>query len=143
MTLLDDPEQTVLATVTQPRTEEEPETDQKQITMMLNAADLARFGAGDPVPAATDDTAQFEAPVISDAAMDDDFRSRPTADRPVFEVAGNHSTTPQVAPAKPRYAVILIIALISLLLLSATGFFVYSIYLKQQSPPPDVQQQPE
>lgn len=125
-------------------TEQEPETDQKEITMMLNSADLARFGSGDPVPAVTDDTAQFHAPVISGAAIDEDeFRSRPTAERPVVEGAAGGSTTAQVTPAKHSYAVILIIALISLLLLGATGFFVYSIYLKQKPPPADVQPQPE
>lgn len=127
-----------------PAEEESPETEQKQITTMLNAADLARFGAGDRVPAATGETAQFDAPVISIAAIDeDDFRSRPTAERPVFEGAASDSTTAQVTPQKHRYVVILVIALISLLLLGATGLFVYSRYLKQKSPPADVQQQPE
>ncbi|PYT04927.1 MAG: Stp1/IreP family PP2C-type Ser/Thr phosphatase [Acidobacteria bacterium] len=132
--------------VSSPPTEEEPdpELEQKQITTMLNSADLARFASGAPVPAATDDTAQFEAPVMSEAEIDEaEFRSRPTADRPLLEDAATGSATAQVTPAKRSYAVILIIALISLLLLGATGFFVYSIYMKQKSPPADVQQQPE
>jgi PPM family protein phosphatase len=130
-------------------TEEEPETErkekeQKQITSMLNVADLARYGSGEQVPAATDDTAQFEAPVISSAAIDEDeFRSRPTADTLIYEKTASDSATPQVAPVEHRYALILVIALISLLLLGATGFFIYSIYLKQKPPPVDVQQQPE
>ncbi|MEK6320691.1 MAG: Stp1/IreP family PP2C-type Ser/Thr phosphatase [Acidobacteriota bacterium] len=127
-----------------PSEEEPPEAQQKQITTMLNVADLARFGA-DPASAATDDTAQFEAPAIPAAAVadDDDFRSRPTAERPVFEAGASGTATVHVEPGKHRYAVILIIALISLLLVGATVFFIYSIYLKQEPPPADVQRQPE
>jgi hypothetical protein len=74
------------------------------------------------------------------AAVDDDFSTRPTAERPAFENGANEAVTAQPALRKPRYVVILIIALISLLLLSA--IFVYSIYLKPKPPPP-AEQQPE
>jgi protein phosphatase len=124
-------------------TEDDPETEQKQITTMLNVADLARYGSGEQVPAATDDTAQFEAPVISRAAIEEDeFRSRPTAETPIFEKTASDSARPQLSPVEHRYALILVIALISLLLLGATGFVVYSIYVKSKPPPP-VEQQPE
>jgi len=141
-----------------PAEDEPPEADQKQITKMLNLADLARFGSSPP-PAATDDTAQFEAPASPEAAADDgdDFSTRPTAERPAFEDYDFSTRSTAERPAledapseqvgfqtehrKPGYVVILTIALISLLLLGATGFFVYSIYLK--SKPPPVEQQPE
>jgi serine/threonine protein phosphatase PrpC len=127
-----------------PSEDEPPETDEKQITTMLNVADLARFASAAPPAAATDDTAQFEAPTLPKAAVDDndDFSSRPTAERPAFENAASEPVTAQAGIRKPGYMVILIIALISLLLLGATGFFVYSIYLKPKPPPP-VEQQPE
>jgi len=136
--------------------DEPPEIGQKQITKMLNVADLARFGSAAP-PAA--DTAQFEAPAPPAAADDDgDFSTRPAAERPAFE-DDDFSTRPtaerlaledapgeqvafQTEHRKPGYVVILIIALISLLLLGATGFFVYSIYLKSKPPPADVEPQP-
>ena len=113
-------------------------TEQKQITKMLNVADLAKFGSAATPAAATDDTAQFEAPALPPAVDDDDddFSSRPTAERPAFENAASEVVTAQAALRKPGYMVILIIALISLLLLGATGFFVYSIYLKPKPPPP-------
>jgi protein phosphatase len=125
-----------------PSEDEPPETEQKQITTMLNVADLARFGSPAPPAAATDDTAQFEAPALPPAAVGDDFSSRPTAERPAFEETASESVSAQPAIRKPGYAIILIIALISLLLLGATGFFVYSIYLKPKPPPP-AEQQPE
>ena len=56
------------------------EHDPKQITQMLNVADLARFRNSAPPAAATDDTAYFEAPSIDAADPDDDFSTRPTAD---------------------------------------------------------------
>jgi protein phosphatase len=120
-----------------------PETEQKQITKMLNVADLARFGSAATTAAASDDTAQFEAPALPPAAVEDadDFSTRPTAERPAFENAVE-AVTAQAPLRKPGYMVILIIALISLLLLGATGFFVYSIYLKS-NPPPPAEQQPE
>jgi protein phosphatase len=174
-----------------PVEEEPPETEQKQITKMLNVADLARFGSASPPAAEPDDTAQFEASSVPVAAEpeDDDFSTRPTAERPAYQ-DGDFSTRPTVerpvyqdddfstrptverpafgsdeldarpaaetpesepgpddkvstqAPLRrPSYFLILIIALISLLLLGATGLFVYSIYLK--SKPAPVEQQPE
>lgn len=138
---------------------EQPEAEQKQITKMLNVADLSRFGSAAPPGAATDDTAQFEAPALRDTAADedddfstrptaerlapgaDDFSTRPTAEGPAFQAAPNETVTSQARLRRPGYFVILIIALISLLLLGATGFFVYSLYVK--SKPPAVEQQPE
>ena len=137
---------------------EPSEPEQKQITTMLNAADLARFGSQAQPAAATDDMAQFEAPESSAAAEEDDFHSRPTAESLAFEA--DEFSAPQAAegrtvedrasdpvptqpqPRRPGYFLILIIALISLLLLGATGFVVYSIYVKSKPPPP-VEQQPE
>jgi serine/threonine protein phosphatase PrpC len=135
-----------------------PENDRKQITTMLNVADLARFGSGTPA-AATDNTAQFEVPSlpVEASAEDDDPSTRTTDERPAFE-SDDLSTRPtaerpapesepsepvglQTAQRKPGYVVILIIALVSLLLLGATGFFVYSIY--EKSKPPAVEQPPE
>jgi preprotein translocase subunit Sss1 len=77
-------------------------------------------------------------PAIS---YDDDFDSRPTAESPAFEDTASEAVTVQTKYQKPGYMLILIIALISLLLIGATGFFVYSIYMK--SKPPPVQQQSE
>ncbi len=138
-----------------PAEDEPPEADQKQITKMLNVADLARVGSSAPPAAATDETARFEAPASPDDGYDfstrptaerpalegDDFSTRPTAERPAFENAASEALTAQAQLRRPGYFVILIIALISLLLLGATGFFVYSIYLK--SKPPPVELQPE
>lgn len=120
--------------------EPQPEIEKKQITTMLNAADLARFAAGDSLPAATAEPAQVEDPLI-DGVDEDEFRSRPTAERLVQEDALGLSSEVQVTTVKHHYVVILIIALISLLLLGATLFFVYTIYLKEK--PPAVEQQPE
>lgn len=130
-----------------------PEADPKQITKMLKIADLGRFES-----AAADDTAQFAAVSIDPAAEESDpFGTRPTAEGPVFgEAEPDTSSTAdrpalanleneeidfQTAVRRPGYVLILIIALISLLLVAATGFFVYSIYLK--SKPPPVEQLPE
>lgn len=138
--------------------DEPPEADQKQITKMLNVADLARFESSAPPPAASDDTAQVAAPSIDPAPNEDeDFWTRPTAERPAPEVedvstpltadipaledAPSEQVQFQTRGRKRGYVLILIIALISLLLVGATGFFVYSIYLK--SKPPPVEQQPE
>ena len=139
--------------------EDEPsEPDTKQITKMLNVADLARFGATGPPAAATDDAAQFEIPTIEPTQVEaddfstrptaekptlyeDDFSTRPTAERPAPE---SDMAEPALVETKPRrrgYVLILIIALVSLLLVGATAFFVYSVYLK--SKPPQVEQQPE
>jgi protein phosphatase len=126
-----------------PAEDESPEAEQKQITKMLNVADLARFASTDPIEPTPEDAAQFEASALPPAIPDDDddFGSRPTAERPAFEDAASEAVTIQTKYKKPGYLLILIIGLISLLLLGATGFFVYSIYLK--SKPPPVEQQPE
>ncbi len=143
-----------------PPVEDEPTEDgQKQITKMLNVADLARFGSAAPPGAATDDTAQFEipsSPIATTAddedvstlptperseSEDDDFSTRPTAERPAPESGSVESVNFQTNQRKPGYFVILVIALVSLLLLGATGFFVYSIYVR--SKPPAVERQPE
>jgi len=167
------------APTTPPSDEAPPEANQRQITSMLNVADLARFA---PQETPSDVTAQFAAPVpvVAAAADDDDssrptaegpalvdafssvptaevpvfdkefssrptvevpvpgndFSTRPTAERPTFESGADASVKAQAAPPKPRYAVILIVALISLLLLGATAFFVYSRYLKPKPAPP-------
>lgn len=145
------------------------EADPKQITKMLNVADLAMFES-----AAADDTAQFEAVSIDPAAEEndpfgrrptaegaafgeddpstrptaegpafeeDDPGTRPTADRPALANPESEEIVVQTAVRRPGYVLILIIALISLLLVGATGFFVYSVYLK--SKPPPAEQQPE
>ena len=141
-----------------PAEDEPSEPDTKQITKMLNVADLARFGATGPTAAATDDTGQFEIPTIEPtqveaddfstrptaekpALYEDDFSTRPTAERPAPE---SDMAEPALVETKPRrrgYVLILIIALVSLLLVGATAYFVYSVYLK--SKPPQVEQQPE
>ena len=70
--------------------------------------------------------------------VDDEFNSRPTADRPTFQGVSSE----QIRPVRRRqsYAVIIIAALISLLLLGATGYFVYSIYLNPKPLPQNVDQ---
>lgn len=70
--------------------------------------------------------------------IDNEFSSRATADRPTFEEASSEEARP--APRRQSYATIIIAALISLLLLAATGYFVYSIYLKSKPPPQNVDQ---
>ena len=125
-----------------PAEDESPETEQKQITKMLNVADLARFGSASQSPEG-EVIEPFEtssAPEVVDND-DDDFSTRPTAERPVPGELQTGHVTPQARRRKPGYFLILIIALISLLLVGATGYFVYSIYLK--SKPPPVEQQPE
>ncbi|HSE38846.1 MAG TPA: protein phosphatase 2C domain-containing protein, partial [Blastocatellia bacterium] len=141
------------AEVDTPAEYDPPEADPKQITKMLNVADLARFES-----AATDYTAQSEdVLIVPDSDENSTFSTRPTAEGPTFET-DDSSTRPtaerpaledpaseqiilQTAGRRPGYVLILIIALISLLLVGATGFFVYSIYLK--SNPPPVEQLPE
>lgn len=81
------------------------------------------------------DAAQLET-VDAEAIEEDDFSSRPTTERSVLDEAR------QPEARKKSYSLILIIALISLLLLGATGFFVYSVYLKPK-PLPAVEQPPE
>jgi hypothetical protein len=90
---------------------------------------------------ALDISQQEAAPSAPQAAVsdDDEFSSRATADQVAFE--DSREATP-LQHKKHGYATILIIALISLLLLGATGFFIYSMYLKptqptDASPPPE------
>ena len=89
-----------------------------QVTSMLRAAD----------------TGQLETSAAG-AFGEDEFSSRPTAEQPAFE-------QPALQRQKQSYRLILIIALISLLLLGATGYFVYSVYLRQK-PLPAVEEPPE
>jgi protein phosphatase len=123
-------------TVTSPPADAEAdEADQKQITTMLNVADLARFeGVGSASEAAGVETPASPAP-----DDDDDFSSRPTAERPAFEEASSAPAAALSQHKRHGYALILLIALISLLLLGATGYFIYSIYLKAR-PEPAVEQ---
>jgi protein phosphatase len=172
------------SSLTAPPAQEPPsEVDQRQVTSMLNVADLARFGQPDPSlvetsqskppaesPAAVDDlssrpTAEGPAPVegfssrptAEEPALDDDFSTRPTAEKPAFGSDFNSKPTEEipvfkpgladpvnvrVEPARPRYAVILIVTLISLLLLGATAYFVYSRYSKPKPAPAEVQPGP-
>lgn len=120
--------------------EEPAEDEKKQITKMLNVADLARFTGGSA--SETGDEAQETEDGSAAVIEEDDFSTRPTAERPAFEEARAETVAVRAEePKQPGYLVILIIALISLLLLGATGFFVYSVYLKQKPPP--AEQQPE
>ena len=64
-----------------------------------------------------------------DAVDDDDFHSRPTAEQISFEELHRERR-------RQSYRLIVIIALISLLLVGATGFFFYSVYLKAKPPAP-------
>ena len=135
--------------------ERSQEDEKKQITKMLSLDDLARYRSSEPEPAA-DDQSQYQMPAVAlDSEADDDLSTRPTAERPIIEnseigrpseeeVSEKILTAPislQAAAKRPGYALIIIIALISLLLVIATSFFVYRIYLKSQPPP--VEQQPE
>jgi len=121
--------------------EESGEDGQRQITKMLNVADLARLTADSSSQAA--DEGQADDSQSTAAIEGDDFSTRPTAERPAFEEVNAETVAIRTEQAgKPGYLVILIIALISLLLLGATSFFVYSVYLKQKPPPP-VEKQPE
>jgi len=116
---------------------EEPSHDeQKQITKMLNIADLARFSA--PTSSAQNAESQTAAASTDgETNIDDDFSTKATAERPPFEDLSNNAALVQteasvsVQPGRPGYFLIIIIALISLLLLGATGFFVYSVYMKK------------
>jgi len=131
--------------------EESADAEQKQITKMLNIADLARF---DSVPQSSTQAAESQpvnSPAKPERIIDDDFFTKKTAERPSFEDLSNNAApipepTLPVQSRKPGYLLILIIALISLLLLGATGFFVYSVYLKKtpavepEAPPPESNQ---
>jgi hypothetical protein len=132
----------------EPVDDDQPDADPMQITTMLNVADIARFRSSATAPA--DDTAQFGSPStgaedVDDfssrptaerpAVADDDFSTRPTAERPTIESASPPEQNQPATKRKKRgYALIILIALISLLLLGATGFFVYTVYLKPKPP---------
>jgi protein phosphatase len=146
-----------------------PEHDPNQITTMLNVADLARFESAATDYTAQVEAVSIEPdaeendpfgrrPTAEGPAFNgDDPGARPTAEGPAFEQEDT-GTPPaadrmaldnlesegivlQTTVRRPGYVLILIIALISLLLVGATGFFVYSVYLK--SKPPPAEQQPE
>jgi serine/threonine protein phosphatase PrpC len=119
---------------TPPTEDQEIEPEQKQITTMLNIADLARFDAAAAPSTQNEDSSQLVARAETEAMVADDFNTRPTAERPVSEDLAASPVVAQSEPGKPGYLLILIIALISLLLLGATGFFVYSYYLKKKPP---------
>ena len=105
-----------------------PVEDQQQVTSMLRSPVVEQAEAGAGAAAAQEE---------------DDFSSRPTADRPVYEedaTASQAVTAEPIQRQKRSYTVILIVALISLLLLGATGYFIYSIYLKPKPLPANVEQ---
>jgi serine/threonine protein phosphatase PrpC len=106
-----------------------PETEQKNVTAVMNALDVEEFETATP-PAATAD-------------YDEKSGSRLAAPHPALKEGPRETTRPE--HRRRGYAVILIVALISLLLLGATGFFIYSLYLKPNPlpPPQDVSQPPE
>jgi protein phosphatase len=87
------------------------------------------------------DSGDLESTAAIPPPIDDDFSSRPTAERPALEERAGEPV--QGARKKPGYALIIIVALISLLLIGATGFFIYSIYLKQTPPPAETPAQQE
>jgi len=131
--------------------EEASEAEQKQITKMLNIADLARFDSAPDSSAQTAESQPAESPANAETIVDDDFSTKKTAERPALEdLSYNSASVPEPRVSahsrKPGYLLILIIALISLLLLGATGFFLYSVYLKKtpaveaQPPPPESNQ---
>jgi hypothetical protein len=111
---------------------EAKEERQKQITKMLNIADLAGFDSAHVPSTQSEETPPLDTPSETEAIVDDDLSTRPTAERPVFEDLAHNSVAVQSESRKPGYLLILIIALISLLLLGATGFFVYSVYTKKR-----------
>src|SRR6266404_101775 len=83
-----------------------------QVTSMLRAADTGQLETG-----------------AAGAFGEDEFSSRPTAEELTLEHLA------QQGRQKQSYRLILIIALVSLLLLGATGYFVYSVYLRQKPLP--------
>jgi len=80
-------------------------------------------------------TAMLKAPGAANLEADgsdieeDDFSSRPTAEQPVFDEFVRKRR-------RESYRLIILIALISLLLVGATGFFFYSVYLKPKPAAP-------
>ena len=102
--------------------------NQQQVTSMLRSPVVGHADAG-TAPAAIQE--------------DEDFSTRPTAERPMTEEG---EAAPEIASPSPvqrqrrSYTTILIVALISLLLLGATGYFIYTIYLKPKPVPANVEQ---
>ena len=128
--------------VSLPAEAESPEDERKQITKMLDVSEIARLASEAQSAAATQAPALSGQPAQEGTAVDDDFSSRPTVpERPVYTDLVSESVNVQTQYKRSGYLLIVIIALISLLLLGATGFFVYSLYLK--SKPPVVEPQPE
>jgi serine/threonine protein phosphatase PrpC len=105
-----------------------PIDDQLQVTSMLRSPLVE----------------QSEAGTAAGAQEEDDFSSRPTKpERPVYaeEASESQAVAAESSPRRKRsYTVIVIVALISLLLLGATGYFIYSIYLKSKPLPSNVDQ---
>ena len=102
--------------------------DQQGVTSMLRSPVVGQAEAGTAAAATQED---------------DDFSTRPTAERLMPEEETTESkavAAKSVQRQKRSYTVILIVALISLLLLGATGYFVYTIYLKPKPLPPNVEQ---
>jgi len=77
--------------------------------------------------------------IIDDETVaDPDFSSRTTADGLTYDEISRE----RAGLKRQSYAFIIIAALISLLLIAATGYFVYSFYLKQQ-PVPQNSEEPQ
>jgi protein phosphatase len=76
--------------------------------------------------------------VVDEPEDDDDFNSRPTGDRPAYNTQASDEI--HTTQRKQSYALIIIFALISLLLVGATLYFFYSKYMKAA---PQTIEQPE
>ena len=76
--------------------------------------------------------------VVDEPEDDDDFNSRPTGDRPAYDARASDEI--HTTQRKQSYALIIIFALISLLLVGATLYFFYSKYMKAA---PQTIEQPE
>jgi protein phosphatase len=76
--------------------------------------------------------------VVDEPEDDDDFNSRPTGDRPAYDTQASDEI--HTTQRKQSYVLIIIFALISLLLIGATLYFLYSKYLKAA---PQTIEQPE
>jgi serine/threonine protein phosphatase PrpC len=125
--------------------EDEPLDDQRPITQVFNIADIARFAAmqgndADAQSPTIDGTEHLDndfstRPTAERPSPGDDISTRPTAERPQLDDPAIEQATPKIRRRKPGYFLIIIIALISLLLLGATGYFVYTIYVKSKPAP--------
>ncbi|MFY9555680.1 MAG: Stp1/IreP family PP2C-type Ser/Thr phosphatase [Blastocatellia bacterium] len=98
-----------------------PSVPQLETTAVMQAIDVSKLEA-DTSPAASSEGVN-------------EVSSGSTTERP--ELEADLPATARPRPRKQGYALILVIALISLLLLGVAGFFVYSIYVKPQPPPAD------